>query len=140
MRKFITLVLLAFLFNPPTAYADVAPREAKVCMFQGMQRGKWTNDENVRTIKCFARKFGVSVDQALYVAYRESRYNEWAFNDSSNAAGLYQHLLRYWAARADSYPNWQRWMRIRSDCWCNPRINAFVTVMMVREGGWGPWQ
>jgi hypothetical protein len=70
--------------------------------------------------------------KALYVAWRESRYRPSAYNTAGGAAGIYQHLLKYWPGRAADYgfPNWPAF---------NARANIFVTMRMVRTYGWDPW-
>jgi hypothetical protein len=85
-----------------------------------------------KLIRCAAERFGVSPSTALYIAWRESRYDPTAYNAAGDAAGIYQHLLRYWPDRADTYgfPNWSAF---------NARANIFVTMRMVRGVGWGPW-
>ena len=85
-----------------------------------------------RLIKCAAGYFGVSRDQALYVAWRESRFDPNAYNATGRAAGIFQHLLRYWPERAARYgfPNASPY---------NARANIFVTMRMVRRVGWWPW-
>lgn len=85
-----------------------------------------------RLIRCAADRFGVSPEQALYIAWRESRFQPSAYNAAGNAAGIYQHLLRYWPERAQTYgfTNWSAF---------NARANIFVTMRMVRGAGWGPW-
>jgi muramidase (phage lysozyme) len=74
----------------------------------------------------------VSRDKALYVAWRESRYRPSAYNATGDAAGIYQHLVRYWPQRAEVYgfKNWSPF---------NARANVFVTMRMVRHYGWAPW-
>ena len=47
-------------------------------------------------IRCAARHFGVSVDKAVGIAFRESRFHPRAYNSWSCAKGIYQHLCRYW--------------------------------------------
>ena len=142
LRKILVLVLSVGILAgaPMPAQATIDRRH---CSFQGLDRATWTTREVKRTIRCTAYRFRVSVSKALYVAWRESRYNERAYNDGGcggwDCGGLFQHHMRYWPARADAYPRWQRRWGINSDCWCNPRINSLVTILMVRDGGWGPW-
>jgi hypothetical protein len=85
-----------------------------------------------KLIRCAAAHEGVSPDQALYVAWRESRFQPGAYNAAGAAAGVFQHLLRYWPERAVEYgfP--------RSSPY-NARANIFVTMRMVRQHGWWPW-
>ena len=83
-------------------------------------------------IRCAAAHHGVSESTALYVAWRESRYRPSAYNAGGEAAGIYQHLLKYWPERAADF-GFKDWSAF------NARANIMVTMRMVREYGWGPW-
>jgi hypothetical protein len=85
-----------------------------------------------RLIRCAAKHYGVSTEKALYIAWRESRYRASAYNEEGRAAGIYQHLLKYWPDRAETYgfPEWSAF---------NGRANIMVTMRMVRRVGWWPW-
>jgi hypothetical protein len=85
-----------------------------------------------KLIRCAAERFDVSQRKALYIAWRESRYQPDAYNRAGRAAGIYQHLLRYWPDRASTY-GFAEWSPF------NARANIFVTMRMVRDLGWGPW-
>lgn len=83
-------------------------------------------------IRCAAEHHGILPRKALYIAWRESRYQPGAYNPTGRAAGIYQHLLKYWPDRAADYgfANWSAF---------NARANIFVTMRMVRRYGWDPW-
>jgi hypothetical protein len=83
-------------------------------------------------IRCAASHFGVGERRALYIAWRESRFRPSAYNTAGEAAGIYQHLLRYWPRRAEDYGfhNWSVF---------NARANIIVTMRMVNQYGWDPW-
>lgn len=83
-------------------------------------------------IKCAAAHHGINREKALYIAWRESRYRPAAYNAAGNAAGIYQHLLKYWPDRAEDFgfKNWSAF---------NARANIFVAMRMVRRYGWSPW-
>jgi transglycosylase-like protein with SLT domain len=85
-----------------------------------------------RLIRCAASHYGISSRKALYIAWRESRFRPTAYNASGQAAGLYQHLLKYWPDRADDY-GFRHWSVF------NARANILVTMRMVRRFGWAPW-
>ena len=94
---------------------------------------------NKRTVSCFAKKFNVSPDKARYIAHRESRFNEYAWNHASDCRGLYQHMYRYWNDRVYHWRHKLRHWHVKHPTWHNPRAQAVVTFAMVRHGGWGPW-
>jgi hypothetical protein len=83
-------------------------------------------------IRCAASHYGIDEDQALYIAWRESRYQPTAYNEEGEAAGIYQHLLRYWPERAVDFgsADWSVF---------DARANILVTMRMVRRYGWEPW-
>jgi hypothetical protein len=83
-------------------------------------------------IKCAASRYGISRRKALHVAWRESRFRPSAYNEISRAAGIYQHLLKYWPDRADDY-GFRDWSAF------NARANIIVSMRMVRRYGWAPW-
>jgi hypothetical protein len=83
-------------------------------------------------IRCAASYHGVRERKALYIAWRESRYRPSAYNSYGRAAGVYQHLLKYWPARAEDF-GFDDWSAF------NARANIFVTMRMVKRYGWAPW-
>jgi len=88
-----------------------------------------------RLVLCAANYYHVpgGPAKALAIANRESRLNPRAYNASSGALGVYQHLRRYWPGRADAY-GFRGWSGF------NGRANVIVTMKMVRHlGGWWPW-
>ena len=48
------------------------------------------------------------------------------------AAGIYQHLLKYWPTRAEDF-GFRDWSAF------NARANILVTMRMVKHYGWDPW-
>jgi hypothetical protein len=83
-------------------------------------------------IRCAASHHGVSQSTALAIAYRESRYRPSAYNHGGEAAGIFQHLLRYWPDRSETF-GFEDWSVF------NARANIMVTMRMVRLYGWDPW-
>ena len=83
-------------------------------------------------IRCAASHFKVGREKAVHIAWRESRFRPSAYNAAGNAAGIYQHLLRYWPHRAKDYG-------FKNSSPFNARANIFVTMRMVRHYGWDPW-
>jgi hypothetical protein len=85
-----------------------------------------------KLIRCAAEYYDVSPRRALYIAWRESRYQASAYNRVGDAAGIYQHVLKYWPDRAETY-GFRDWSAF------NGRANIVVTMQMVRRIGWDPW-
>ena len=85
-----------------------------------------------KLIRCAAHHYGLSERRSLYVAERESRFLPRAYNATSCAKGIFQHLCRYWASRAEAFgfPDRSAY---------NARANIFVTMRMVKRYGWGAW-
>ena len=77
---------------------------------------------------------------ARCIAERESHLDPHAVNTSSGAAGVYQHLPRYWPARARAYlrPEWFPNARGPIGPF-RARANVIVTMRMVHGGSWSPW-
>jgi hypothetical protein len=126
----LTAVIMSF---PATTSQAYLPRELRavsprVCPIE-WRKSTWHVKQ---LIKCAASHFGVAREKALYVAWRESRYRPSAYNPGGRAAGIYQHLLRYWPSRAEAFG-----FEDRSAF--NARANIFVTMRMVRRYGWDPW-
>ena len=134
----VSLAILA------TLGATMQPASAKqrACTY----RVTPTQDSTFRThrvqalIRCVFSKVGIpsQIPMALYVADRESSFYPWAWNRSSDCRGLFQHMGRYWAARTMMLPPAQFPKRVGISAF-NARANAWVTAVMVRSGGWGPW-
>lgn len=110
------------------ATADAASATGRICPIQWRKGPYYVK----KLIRCTARFYGVSIDKALYVAYRESKYYPRAFNEWSCAKGIYQHLCRYWPTRADTF-GFDDWSAF------NARANIIVSMRMVKRYGWSPW-
>ena len=128
-----TLIVTAIMTEFPASQGIAATGSltkipAKVCPID------WRKDaRHVKgLIRCAARHFGVSVDKAESIAFRESRFHPHAYNSWSCAKGIYQHLCRYWPVRAREY-GFNDWSAF------NARANIFVTMRMVKRVGWQPW-
>jgi hypothetical protein len=73
------------------------------------------------------------VNLALEVSYCESRWDPGATNGSSGAAGLFQHIPRFWAERSTA-AGWSG-----ADIY-DPHANVAVSAWLVYEGGgWVHW-
>ena len=121
-------VLTLFPMASATAAENTTSGTVRVCRID-WRRSTW----HVRKlIRCAASHYDVGVRRSLRVAFRESRYRPRAFNSSSCAKGIYQHLCRYWSDRAETYGFSDRSA-------FNARANIIVTMRMVRRAGWAPW-
>jgi hypothetical protein len=136
LKRIITIAATAAL--AATLWTTPAQATNKtICSFQTLEPGVNTITENKHVIWCMARKLGVDPSTAIYVAGRESGYDEWAFNGS--CGGLFQHMLRYWPARVATYSGLLDRYKVKNRNWYSPRANTLVAMAMVRSGGWAPW-
>jgi hypothetical protein len=124
----VTAIMTVFPAQSFAATGHLSKIPAKVCAIN------WRKDtRHVKgLVRCAARRFDVSVDKAVSIAFRESRFHPRAYNRWSCAKGVYQHLCRYWPTRAREY-GFRDWSAY------NARANIFVTMRMVRRYGWQPW-
>jgi hypothetical protein len=131
----VALILTAILTIFPMSSGVASPAKGslsttakKVCRIDWRDGRPYVK----HLIRCAAHHYGVSVDRAIYYAYRESRFHPKAYNSWSCAKGIYQHLCAYWPKRAASYgfDDWSAY---------NARANIIVTMRMVRRYGWTPW-
>jgi soluble lytic murein transglycosylase-like protein len=131
-----TLILTAVLMSLPTATTTRAAIQrdtyravpARLCPID-WRESTW---HVKRLIKCAAAHYGISREKALYVAWRESRYRPSAYNRAGPAAGIYQHLTKYWPDRAEEFG-------FGDSSAFNARANIIVTMRMVLRFGWDPW-
>lgn len=127
MRR-AALVLIAVLLLPLPALAS--GHVARDCPQAA------TNADGVRAlIRCAAPKLGVSTSKALYIAWRESRYNPHADNPSSSAAGVFQVVSGTWAYFVSHY----RWGNRVGTSVYDGRANVILSLRYVHRRGWSPW-
>lgn len=127
----LTAMILAFPVGQASAYDRTesytyTPR--KICAIDWRLGSR----EVKKLIRCAATYYGVDATKALAIADRESKFQPRAYNASSCAKGIYQHLCAYWPDRAYAYG-----FKDRSAF--NARANIIVTMKMVRRYGWAPW-
>ena len=137
-RIFVAVSLLtAVIMSFPIATTSEAmiqretatrPTSLKICPIDWRQSAWHVK----KLIRCVAAHYGVSGRKAIYIAWRESRFRPSAYNAYGDAAGIYQHLLRYWPHRSADY-GFRNWSAF------NARANIFVTMRMVLRYGWDPW-
>ncbi len=73
------------------------------------------------------------VERALRIAWCESKYDTEATNPRSGAAGLFQHLPKYWGQRSDA-AGWE------GASIYDPEANVAVAAWLRDEfGGWSHW-
>jgi hypothetical protein len=127
-----SLLTLVLAIGPATvAHAREAGAPPHVCKFD-WRKGPWHVKQLIR---CAEDRWGVpgGAAMALHVADRESDFRPHAYNSSSGASGIFQHLRRYWPGRADSF-GFGGWSAF------NARANIMVTMRMVhRMGSWSHW-
>jgi len=130
-------VLLATPANAEAYENDYTGTQIKQCRFA--RNDVWNDSEIRDLIRCAFRTVGTSsqIDMALFVAEKESGFQEGAYN-SSGCAGLFQHMVRYWPERYASFPKMDKWYHLGLNVF-NPRSNVFITARMVGTGAWGPW-
>lgn len=86
----------------------------------------------VGIINAAADEFGVSRSMMHAIAKCESGYNPNAKNPRSSASGLFQHLARYWPARAEA-------VGMPGASVFDPVANARAAALMMSEQGSQPW-
>jgi soluble lytic murein transglycosylase-like protein len=126
-----TLILTALIIAPvaPATGEAYSYTPRRICDID-WRAGK---HEVKHLIRCAARHWGVNPDKAIAIAHRESLFHPHAYNSSSCAKGIYQHLCRYWPDRAYSYG-------FKGRSAFNARANVIVTMRMVKRYGWVPWR
>jgi len=92
--------------------------------------GRATAVEHV--VRSAADEYGVDPDLMLSIQRCEGSV-PWAYNRSSGAAGLYQHLLRYWPGRAAA-------VGAPDAPWYDPVTNARAAAWMLANQGTTPWR
>lgn len=108
----------------------------KQCQFQSLSDPTWTDREERLTVRCAARRFGVSAQQMFAVGQCESGFNRLAYNPNGPYLGIWQHAATAWAYRVKAYepPLWEL-----DPSWTNARTQAVVTARMAHASGWGAW-
>ena len=141
MKKLLVTCLTTGILLVPTA-AKAYDWEGPCSGSRYAETGTVTDAKMRGLVYCiFGRVAPSQIDTALYVAERESGFNPNAYNPSG-CAGIYQHMTRYWSSRVATFLD-RPWFRRMFPDWepsvYDPRANIWVTALMVRAGGWGPW-
>lgn len=104
-------------------------------------RDRFSTYEVQLTIHAAAVRLGVSEGRMLCIAQRESGLSPRAYNPSSGASGIFQHLRTYWAGRVAAYRAWAP-PKLQIKATASPfsaRANVLVSALMMRRGGWYHW-
>lgn len=134
IRAVLASILLLTLIATPAKAAGAW--RAKECRYQYVDgRRGWSQWEVKLTIECASQKFSVDTSTALYIADRESNFDQYATNPYSGACGPYQHLPAYFPERLRAVP--QGLKPFGGSCY-NARDNVLAALWMARSG-WGPW-
>jgi hypothetical protein len=135
MRRWLGLAILMAVYicgviTGENAGASPHRPAAKICT----QKAK-SQDGVKALIKCVAPKLGVSTSYALYIAYRESRYNPYVCN-SSDHCGVYQDARAIWNYEVSNYVYGHLLGNLSR---INGRANVILNLRYVSHHGWGPW-
>jgi hypothetical protein len=92
-----------------------------------------------RLIRCAAGRWPVpgGAEKAICIADAESHLNPRTTSAGGEYLGLFQHSAEAWPAR---YETWTRPAWGLDESALSGRTNAIVTMRMVNEDGWGPWE
>lgn len=136
LRRFLMVVLGTAVLVSGGVMLHAAPAKADgICAFHWWDRDTGFRPYAVkRIIKCAVAHYPVKggAPKALYIAWRESRYNPYATN--GRFKGVYQQGTTWWPDRYQTYGFWYLRNRI-----LNARTNIIVSIRMAHRHGWGPW-
>ena len=143
MRLTLTIFLMLGLFVS-IAHAEPSWRERRqTARYQTLDYpdSAFSVRELRLTLKAVSRIKGFSYSRATCIAERESGFNEHAYNSSSGASGIFQHLRSYWPSRAAAYTSITGPLAThRSPSPFNGRANIIVSGTMMSRGQWYHWQ
>jgi hypothetical protein len=138
LRRFLTIVLAVgviasggFMFKSTPAHAS------GICEYQWWKRnGGYSVYQVKRTIRCAVAHYPVpgGTRKALYIAWRESRYDPYAVNPNGRYKGIYQQGISWWQGRYRTYG-----FPYLRDRILNARTNIIVSIRMAHRHGWAPW-
>jgi hypothetical protein len=94
---------------------DPAPNDPSGCAYAPLIRSVW----------------GPDADQAIAIAWRESRCQPDAYNPSGSA-GLFQLMM---PLHADLFTA----VGCPADAWADARCNVLAAHALFEAAGWGPW-
>lgn len=150
MRKYLIIATMAIALTAPFATPAAAqaldgryvgPHKTPSCRFRYLDGKEAFSQDEVRyTIRCAVRRWPVpgGLDQALYIARRESGFNWNADNPTSSASGVYQFVDGTWAGQVRGRADFLRQQELSRSVW-NARSNVLVAIRYAHMAGWGPW-
>lgn len=142
MTRLVAISTVAAVLATAPASAEPAwPERWQTARFRTLDwpDGSFSVRENLLTVKAAARRFGVDFSRMLCIAERESGLNEHAYNASSGASGIFQHLATYWRGRVVAYrapPS--LYVRPGASVF-NARANVLVSARLMAMGQWFHW-
>jgi hypothetical protein len=138
LRRFLTIVLSVGVIATGGIMLRTTPAKAAgVCEFPWQTKsGGYSEWQVKRIIKCAVAHYPVAggAHKALYIAWRESRYDPYAVNPNGRFKGIYQQGISWWQTRYKTYG-----FRYLPDKILNARTNIIVSIRMAHQHGWGPW-
>ena len=138
IRRFLVIVLaLGLLATGGVVFNSTPAKAAGICEFPWWEKDGGFNKWQVKhTIKCAVAHYPVpgGANKALYIAWRESRFNPYAVNPNGRFKGIYQQGITWWNDRYHTYGFDYLKNKI-----LNARTNIIVSIRMAHRHGWGPW-
>lgn len=140
MKPLLTSIALLTTLTIGAPHANAASYEQpldRACRFQ-LYDGKpgWTVEEVKRTVHCAVRRWPVSLDTALDIARRESRFRQYAYNPSG-CSGIYQWAPSTWSSVLNDFPPLYA---VLGHGVFNARSNVMYAVKYAHNRSWSPWQ
>jgi hypothetical protein len=138
LRRFLTIVLtVGVIATGGIMLKTTSAHAAGICEYPWWKKnGGYSTYQVKRIIKCAVVHYPVSggAHKALYIAWRESRYDPYAVNPNGRFKGIYQQGVSFWKSRYHQYG--YSWLRNQI---LNARTNIIVSIRMAHQHGWGPW-
>lgn len=138
----IITVLTIIMATLSTTPANATAWRWDHCRFQYVNGAAgWSVTEVRSTIRCAVQRYGVpgGLSRANYIAYRESRFHQYADNSYSSASGIFQWVDSTWSSVRSSMGLWWNghW-NLRDSVW-NARSNVLAAIRYAHKYSWGPW-
>ena len=130
---------IGLMISPATAdEARAIQDRERWCRYGSLERGTfWTAREVKLTIRCAARRWPVDLSRVMAIADRESGFNARADNtEGSGACGVFQHIG--FVPRVQKFNAQVPHGNAAPSCY-NGRANVMVSVRMMHNSGFDPW-